>query len=54
MEAADMDLVKSALSDVVVVLHLCSAIFRRIQLNSLFSLGYNALGSPLAAGVFFC
>ena len=42
MEAADMVLVKSALSDVVVALHLSSAIFRRIQLNFLFSPGYNA------------
>ena len=46
-----MVLVKSALSDVVVALHLSSAIFRRIQLNFLFSPGYNALGIfSLAAG----
>lgn len=53
MEAADMVLVRSQLSDVVIALHLSSAIFHRIQLNFLFSLGYNAIGIPLAAGLFF-
>ena len=50
----DMVLVKCVLSDVIVALHLCSRIFRRIKLNFLFSLGYNALCIPLAARVFFC
>ena len=54
VEAADTVLVKSVLSDVIVALHLCSRIFRRIKLNFLFSLGYNALSIPLAARVFFC
>lgn len=53
MEAADMVLVRSQLSDVVIALHLSSAIFHRIQLNFLFSLGYNGIGIPLAAGLFF-
>lgn len=52
-EASDMVLVKGAVSDVVVALHLSRVIFRRIQLNLLWSLLYNCLGVPVAAGVFF-
>ena len=48
-----MVLMKSRLTDVVVALHLSKAIFERIQLNLLFSLGYNTLGIPVAAGIFF-
>ena len=53
VEAADMVLVRSRLSDVFVALHLSSAIFHRIQLNFVFSLGYNFMALPLAAGLFF-
>lgn len=53
IEAADIVLSNPRLSDVAVALHLSSAIFRRIQLNFLFSLGYNSLGIPMAAGLFF-
>jgi len=53
VEAADMVLSRSKLSDVAVALHLSRVIFRRIQLNFLFSLGYNCLSIPLAGGLFF-
>ena len=43
----------SKLTDVVVALDLSSAIFSRIRLNLMFSLGYNAIGIPLAAGILF-
>ncbi|KUF89432.1 Copper-transporting ATPase 2 [Phytophthora nicotianae] len=50
---ADMVLVKSALTDVVVALDLARVVFSRIKLNFFFSIIYNAVGIPLAAGMFF-
>jgi P-type Cu+ transporter len=52
-EASDMVLVKGDVTDVCTALHLSRAIFRRIQMNLLFSLLYNILGIPIAAGVFY-
>lgn len=52
-EAADIVLVRSDLRDVVRAIHLSKTVFRRIKINLLFSLLYNSLGIPLAAGVFF-
>jgi len=52
-EASDMVLVKGDVADVCTALHLSRAIVRRIQLNLLFSLLYNVLGIPIAAGVFY-
>uniref|UniRef100_A0AAV1TN94 P-type Cu(+) transporter n=1 Tax=Peronospora matthiolae TaxID=2874970 RepID=A0AAV1TN94_9STRA len=49
---ADMVLVKSALTDVVVALDLARVVFSRIKLNFFFSIVYNLFGLPLAAGVF--
>lgn len=53
VEAADIVLSRSKLSDIVLALHLSSQVFKRIQLNFMFSLGYNCLAIPLAAGLFF-
>ncbi|ETN21023.1 hypothetical protein PPTG_01360 [Phytophthora nicotianae INRA-310] len=50
---ADMVLVKSALTDVVVALDLARVVFSRIKLNFFFSIIYNVVGIPLAAGMFF-
>ena len=52
-EASDLVLVKGNVEDVCTALHLSRAIFRRIQLNLLWSLLYNVLGIPLAAGLFY-
>ena len=48
-----MVLVRGNVADVCTALHLSHSIFRRIQLNLLFSLLYNCLGIPIAAGVFY-
>jgi P-type Cu+ transporter len=52
-EASDMILVSGKLSDVCTALDLSKVIFRRIQWNLLFSMVYNLLSIPLAAGLFF-
>ena len=52
-EASDMVLVRGNVADVCTALHLSHSIFRRIQLNLLFSLLYNCFGIPIAAGVFY-
>jgi Cu+-exporting ATPase len=52
-EASDMVLVRGNVSDVCTALDLSRVIFRRIQLNFLWSLVYNCLSIPLAAGVFY-
>lgn len=44
-EASDMVLVRGNVADVCTALHLSHSIFRRIQLNLLFSLLYNCLGT---------
>ena len=53
IEAAQMVLVRNCVSDVVVALELSKAVFNRIKLNFGWALGYNCLGIPLAAGLFY-
>ena len=53
IETADVVLIKSSLSDVPVALHLSKVVMRRIRLNFVWAFGYNIVGIPLAAGVFY-
>jgi Cu+-exporting ATPase len=52
-EASDMVIVGGNIASTCTALHLSRAIFRRIQLNFVFSMVYNIIGIPLAAGVLF-
>lgn len=51
MEAADIILTRNHLEDVLTVLALSRATFRKIQQNLLWAVAYNIVGLPLAAGV---
>ena len=53
VEAADIVLVKSTLSDVVVAIHLSKTVFQRIRMNFVWALGYNILSLPFAAGLLY-
>lgn len=53
IEAADIVLCSSRLTDVHCAIDLSRAVFSRIRLNFVWALGFNSLGIPIAAGVFF-
>ena len=50
---ADMVLLRSNLTDVVTALDLSKTVFSRIKWNFFFSIVYNIVGIPMAAGVLF-
>ncbi|MFN4270289.1 MAG: HAD-IC family P-type ATPase, partial [Thermosynechococcus sp.] len=51
IEAADIILTRNHLADLLTVLELSRATFRKIQQNLLWAVAYNIVGLPLAAGV---
>ena len=53
VESADIVLMKSSLSDVVTAITLSKAVMKNIKMNLFWAFFYNALGIPLAAGVFY-
>jgi len=50
MDAGDIVLVRGSLADVLTALDLSRTVFRRIQSNLVWAMGYNTLGIPIAAG----
>ena len=53
VEAADMVLVRNNLHDVVVGFDLANVVFNRIKWNIMWSVIYNVVAIPVAAGVWF-
>jgi len=53
IQAADVVLVRSRLHDVAVAIEISRATFARIRANLFFSLAFNGLGIPIAAGVLY-
>jgi len=53
VEAADVVLVRASLADVLTAVLLSRAVLARIRLNFCWAMGYNLIGIPLAAGVFY-
>ncbi|MDP9099889.1 MAG: copper-translocating P-type ATPase [Verrucomicrobiota bacterium] len=53
MESAGITLVKGDLNGIVQAIHLSRAVMRNIRQNLFFAFVYNALGIPIAAGMFY-
>lgn len=53
IEAADIVLMKSKLTDAVTAIQLSRAVIKNIKENLFWAFFYNTIGIPLAAGIFF-
>lgn len=53
VESADIVLIKSSLTDAVTAFRLSRSVMKNIKMNLFWAFFYNALGIPLAAGVFY-
>lgn len=53
IESADVVLMKSDLFDVVTAINLSKAVIKNIKMNLFWAFFYNAIGIPVAAGVFY-
>ncbi|KAI8909561.1 hypothetical protein EDD86DRAFT_190574 [Gorgonomyces haynaldii] len=53
IESAQIVLVKSDLTDILLLHRIATSTFHRIRLNFLWAFGYNIIGIPLAAGLFY-
>ena len=53
IESADIVLMKNDLFDVVTAINLSKAVIRNIKMNLFWAFFYNAIGIPVAAGVFY-
>ncbi len=53
MESAGLTLIKGDLDGIVKAIHLSKAVMRNVRQNLFFAFVYNALGIPIAAGLFY-
>jgi Cu+-exporting ATPase len=53
IEAADVVLMRSSLTDVLVSFHLSHFVFRCITLNLVWAMGYNLVALPFATGILY-
>ena len=53
IDSADIILMKNELIDVVTTIHLSKSVIRNIKMNLFWAFFYNAVGIPLAAGLFY-
>ncbi|MCI8654471.1 MAG: cadmium-translocating P-type ATPase [Clostridia bacterium] len=53
IESADVVLMKNDLTDVVTAINLSKAVIKNIKMNLFWAFFYNAIGIPIAAGVFY-